>query len=473
MRRSILLARPDLVEGEIGADRAGAPSAPTPGAGDDSAEEACGGGRRRDSTGGGAPIELRTNFDALAVYAPSETTGADGTVTVDVAVARQPHPLPGDGGRGRRRRPLRQGRVDDHGAAAADGATVGATVLELRRPVRASGRAAEPDRRAARGRRRRADRQPGPHRPGGKRVTVPANDRVEVRFGATTDEVGTARFRVAAVSGERADATSGAMPVYTPATSEAFATYGVVDGDGGLVAVGQPIVTPDRCVPRVRRVWRSGRRPRRCRRSPTPCSTSSTTGTTPPTGSPPASWRSPRCATSSRRSTPRACPMPTSSNAGCAPTSTGSSRCRTTTAAGRGSRRAGSRSRSSRSRRPTPSCSPGGWLLGAAGDPRSGARAPGVDRGVLPGHVQRVAAQHAELVRAVRAQRGGRGRHRQGHRPVRAGRATISTSTRWRGCGRRSSTRMPAGDRAAIRATPPSRPPAPRCSRPTTPRTPT
>src|SRR5690606_29749467 len=80
--------------------------------------------------------------------------------------------------------------------------------------------------------------------PSGRRVTVPANDRVEVRFPAATDEVGTARFRVAAVSGELADATSGSMPVYTPATSEAFATYGVIDSEGSVTAVGQPIVTP-------------------------------------------------------------------------------------------------------------------------------------------------------------------------------------------------------------------------------------
>ena len=65
----------------------------------------------------------------------------------------------------------------------------------------------------------------------GRRVTVPANDRVEVRFPAQTDSPGTARFRAVAVavSGDHADAQIVALPVYTPATSEAFATYGVVD----------------------------------------------------------------------------------------------------------------------------------------------------------------------------------------------------------------------------------------------------
>ena len=68
----------------------------------------------------------------------------------------------------------------------------------------------------------------------GRRVTVPANDRVEVRFPARTNSPGTARFRAAAVSGDHADAQIVALPVYTPATSEAFAAYGVVD-EGAVV----------------------------------------------------------------------------------------------------------------------------------------------------------------------------------------------------------------------------------------------
>ncbi len=71
----------------------------------------------------------------------------------------------------------------------------------------------------------------------GQRVIVPARDRVEVRFPATTVMPGTARFQVAAVSGTFADAATVELPVYTPATTEAFATYGVVD-EG---AVAQPV----------------------------------------------------------------------------------------------------------------------------------------------------------------------------------------------------------------------------------------
>ncbi len=83
--------------------------------------------------------------------------------------------------------------------------------------------------------------------PVGRRVSVPANDRVEVRFPARTASPGTARLRAAAVSasGGHADAQVVALPVYTPATSEAFATYGVVD-EG---AVTQPIAAPTGVIP--------------------------------------------------------------------------------------------------------------------------------------------------------------------------------------------------------------------------------
>ncbi len=74
----------------------------------------------------------------------------------------------------------------------------------------------------------------------GRRVTVPANDRVEVRFAAFTEQAGTARFQVAATAGKWADAASFALPVYTPATTEAFAVYGVLD-EG---AVAQPVIAP-------------------------------------------------------------------------------------------------------------------------------------------------------------------------------------------------------------------------------------
>jgi uncharacterized protein YfaS (alpha-2-macroglobulin family) len=63
----------------------------------------------------------------------------------------------------------------------------------------------------------------------GLRVTVPANDRVEVRIPAVTARAGTARFQIAAVSGDWSDASEIELPVWTPATTEGFATYGEVD----------------------------------------------------------------------------------------------------------------------------------------------------------------------------------------------------------------------------------------------------
>ncbi|MBE9524237.1 MAG: hypothetical protein IMY76_04005 [Chloroflexi bacterium] len=79
----------------------------------------------------------------------------------------------------------------------------------------------------------------------GLRVTVPANDRVEVRFPATTDMAGIARFQIAAISGNSSDASTVEIPVYTPATTEAFATYGVID-EGAIV---QPIAQPTNVFP--------------------------------------------------------------------------------------------------------------------------------------------------------------------------------------------------------------------------------
>jgi alpha-2-macroglobulin len=79
----------------------------------------------------------------------------------------------------------------------------------------------------------------------GRRVTVPANDRVEVRFPAAAESAGTARLQIAAVSGPYADAATLSLPVYTPATSEAFAVYGVLD-EG---AVAQPVAAPEAVFP--------------------------------------------------------------------------------------------------------------------------------------------------------------------------------------------------------------------------------
>jgi uncharacterized protein YfaS (alpha-2-macroglobulin family) len=74
----------------------------------------------------------------------------------------------------------------------------------------------------------------------GRRVTVPANDRVEVRFRTTTVSPGIARFQIAASAGKWSDAAEISIPVWMPATTEAFAAYGEID-DGAFV---QPVQAP-------------------------------------------------------------------------------------------------------------------------------------------------------------------------------------------------------------------------------------
>ncbi len=75
----------------------------------------------------------------------------------------------------------------------------------------------------------------------GRRVLIKANDRAEVRFPVTTIKAGTARFQFAVSSGKFSDAAEISLPVWTPATTEAFATYGTTDQNGAII---QPVQTP-------------------------------------------------------------------------------------------------------------------------------------------------------------------------------------------------------------------------------------
>ncbi|HEX8073095.1 MAG TPA: alpha-2-macroglobulin family protein [Pyrinomonadaceae bacterium] len=79
----------------------------------------------------------------------------------------------------------------------------------------------------------------------GRRVNVPAHDRVEVRFPVAAGKPGTASFQIVAAAADKSDAAEVALPVYTPATTEAFATYGVLDAG----AVAQPVRAPADAVP--------------------------------------------------------------------------------------------------------------------------------------------------------------------------------------------------------------------------------
>jgi uncharacterized protein YfaS (alpha-2-macroglobulin family) len=76
--------------------------------------------------------------------------------------------------------------------------------------------------------------------PSALRVEVPANDRVEVRFPAAAALAGTAKVQIGAISDIGNDASEVELPVWTPATTEAFATYGQIDQG----AIAQPVKLP-------------------------------------------------------------------------------------------------------------------------------------------------------------------------------------------------------------------------------------
>ncbi|MFC1610873.1 alpha-2-macroglobulin [Myxococcota bacterium] len=78
----------------------------------------------------------------------------------------------------------------------------------------------------------------------GRRVQVPARDRVEVRLPAAAAMPGTATAQLGAVAGKWSDAAKVSFPVWTPATTEAFATYGEIDAG----AIRQPIRAPPNVV---------------------------------------------------------------------------------------------------------------------------------------------------------------------------------------------------------------------------------
>jgi len=65
--------------------------------------------------------------------------------------------------------------------------------------------------------------------PAAQRITIPAGQRAEVRFGFATRARGKAVIQTIIESGGLADAQTVELPVYEPATTEAFATYGIVD----------------------------------------------------------------------------------------------------------------------------------------------------------------------------------------------------------------------------------------------------
>jgi uncharacterized protein YfaS (alpha-2-macroglobulin family) len=251
MRAHVKLARPDagqLAQGQGGvtggavaesasADMASGAPPPPPSPMAPAAEAADGRQMMRaaKSAPGGAanqaqaPIAIRSNFDPLAAFAPAVTTGAGGKASVEVTMPDN----------------LTRYRVVALAVAGEKAFGKGESAVTARLPlmvrpspprflnfgdtfqlpvvvqnqtdapmtvtlgVRASNAAITDGR--------------------GRTVTVPANDRVEVRFPAAAEMPGTARFQVVGAAGKATDAAELALPVWTPATTEAFATYGVID----------------------------------------------------------------------------------------------------------------------------------------------------------------------------------------------------------------------------------------------------
>lgn len=75
----------------------------------------------------------------------------------------------------------------------------------------------------------------------GRRITVPARDRREVRFPVRADQrTGRARLQVVASAGEHRDAQELSIPVWSPGSEEAFATYGTLERG----SIAQPIAPP-------------------------------------------------------------------------------------------------------------------------------------------------------------------------------------------------------------------------------------
>lgn len=78
--------------------------------------------------------------------------------------------------------------------------------------------------------------------PIGRKITVPAGDRRELRFTARPQSAGTARVQVIVKSAEHSDAAQVELPVLTPATTEAFAQYGSLTDE----AITQSLQIPDK-----------------------------------------------------------------------------------------------------------------------------------------------------------------------------------------------------------------------------------
>ncbi|MCG8425479.1 MAG: MG2 domain-containing protein [Proteobacteria bacterium] len=204
-------------------------------------------GKALGRVGGGqsqAPIAVRSNFNALATFAPRVQTDAQGRAAVDVNV---PDNLT-------RYRVMAVAVVGDRQFGKGESSITARRPLMVRPsaprflnfgdrfdlPVVVQNQTDEAMAVRVAVRATNAQLTAGL----GRALSVPANDRVEIRFPAAAEMAGTARFQVAAAAGGWSDASEFALPVWSPATTEAFATYGEIDRG----AIRQPVALPGNVV---------------------------------------------------------------------------------------------------------------------------------------------------------------------------------------------------------------------------------
>lgn len=190
--------------------------------------------------GGGAPIQIRRNFDSVAAFLPSLTTDGSGQVIAEID-------LPDN---------LTRYRIMAVAASGSANFGSGEANLTARLPLML---------------------RPSPPRflnygdqcelpmvvqnqtesplmvsfvartqnlalreTGGRKFRLEAGERVEVLLDAAAESAGTARVQAAVVADGAIDAAEISFPVWTPATTEAFATYGVLDEGSVAQKVSPP-----------------------------------------------------------------------------------------------------------------------------------------------------------------------------------------------------------------------------------------
>jgi uncharacterized protein YfaS (alpha-2-macroglobulin family) len=249
-RASVLLARPEdeapqaemLEQAALprGAGGAMPVPAPTPAAQAPNFAKAA-----REKKEAPVPIRMRTDFSALALFAPSVLTDATGRAQVPLKV---PDSLT-------RYRVMAVAVVGGRQFGSGESTLTARLPLMVRPspprflnfgdrfelPVLVQNQTDTPLTVDVAVRANNADLPAG----AGRRLVVAANDRAEVRFPAAARRAGTTRFQVGVTAGPWTDAAEFKLPVWTPATTEAFATYGQIDQG----AMTQPVKAPAGVLP--------------------------------------------------------------------------------------------------------------------------------------------------------------------------------------------------------------------------------